>query len=188
METTLRDLLSYQFRDAEEENDKPDRYFEVDFKYLNKNDIEDRYYLFLNKKVNYRENKLLNSIHTFIINVVIWERVHDFQLGIESYQIKINLTAPTLIFPGIKECDPYFIIDDHRLGLVYLNNKEEKRVTDLVEIVKFCDATLEKVLKEVKIKIFEIEFMKKAPLLGDLDLKIMKAYKREITMCLKHHE
>ncbi|GJT42449.1 hypothetical protein Tco_0951164 [Tanacetum coccineum] len=111
------------------ENDKLDSFFKADFKYLNKNNIEDMYYLFLNKKVNYRENKLLNSLMTFIRSRVIWERVHDFQLGIESYQ------------------------------------KE------------FC--------KEVKLKIFETEFLKKAPLLGELDLEIMKAYDREITKRLR---
>ncbi|GJU12333.1 hypothetical protein Tco_1134729 [Tanacetum coccineum] len=42
-----------------------------------------------------------------------------------------------------------------QLSLIYLNNKEEKRVMDLIEIVKFCDAMLERVLKEVKTKIFE---------------------------------
>ncbi|GJT59033.1 hypothetical protein Tco_1002566 [Tanacetum coccineum] len=94
------------------ENDKPDSFSEADFKYLNKNDIED-------------------------MSRVIWERVHDFQLGIESYQIKINLIAPTLIFHGIKAYDPYSIVDEPRLGLIYLNNKEEKRVMNLVEIVKF---------------------------------------------------
>ncbi|GKD91036.1 hypothetical protein Tco_1366543 [Tanacetum coccineum] len=36
-------------------------------------------------------------------------------------------------------------------------NKGEKRVMCLVEIVKFCDATLERVLKEVKLKIFQTE-------------------------------
>ncbi|GJS28909.1 hypothetical protein Tco_0489529 [Tanacetum coccineum] len=108
------------------ENDKPDSFFDADFKYLNKNEIKDMYYLFLNKK-----------------------------LGIESYQIKTNLTAPTLIFPGIKASDPYSIVDEPRLCLIYLNNKKEKRVMDLVEIVRFCDATLERVLKEVKLKIFE---------------------------------
>nr|GEW33745.1 integrase, catalytic region, zinc finger, CCHC-type, peptidase aspartic, catalytic [Tanacetum cinerariifolium] len=44
-------------------------------------------------------------------------------------------------------------------------NKKEKRVMDLVDISKFCDYTLERVLKEVKLKIFEIEFLKKASLL-----------------------
>nr|GEV14997.1 hypothetical protein [Tanacetum cinerariifolium] len=35
--------------------------------------------------------------------------------------------------------------------------KDEKRVMYLVEIVKFCDAMLEKVLKEVKLNIFQSE-------------------------------
>ncbi|GKC28920.1 hypothetical protein Tco_1036214, partial [Tanacetum coccineum] len=110
----------------------------------------------------------------------------DFQLGIESYQIKINIIAPTLIFPDIEASDPYFIVDEPRLGLIYLNNKGEKRVMDLVEIVKFYDATLKRVLKEVKLKIFKIEFLKKAPLMGALDLKIMKTYEREITKRIRH--
>ncbi|GKE00545.1 hypothetical protein Tco_1388528, partial [Tanacetum coccineum] len=126
------------------EIDKPDRFFEADFKYLNKNDIEDMYYLCLNKK-----------------------------LGIESYHIKINLTAPRLIFPNIEACDPYSIVDKTTTGLIYLNKKNEKRVMSLVEIVKFCDATLERVLKEVKLKMFETEFLNKASLLGELDLDIM---------------
>ncbi|GKC96519.1 hypothetical protein Tco_1161961, partial [Tanacetum coccineum] len=104
-------------------NDKPDSSSEADFKYLNKNDIEDIYYLFLNKKVKLRENKLLNSLMTFIRSRVIWERVHDFQLGIESYQITINLTAQTLIFHGIDALDPYFIVDKPTTGLIYLNSK-----------------------------------------------------------------
>ncbi|GJX98002.1 hypothetical protein Tco_0355021 [Tanacetum coccineum] len=119
------------------ENDKPASFSEADFKYLNKNDIEDMYYLCLNNKVNYRENKLLNSLLTFIRN---------------------------------KPC----------LGLIYLNKKEEKRVMDMVDIPKFCNATLEKVLKEVKLKIFKTEFKMKTPLLGKLDLKIMEAYEQEI--------
>ncbi|GKB25402.1 RNA-directed DNA polymerase, eukaryota, reverse transcriptase zinc-binding domain protein [Tanacetum coccineum] len=99
------------------ENDKPDSFSAADFKYMNKNDIED-------------------------MSRIIWERVHDFQLGIESYQIKINLTAPILIFPGIEASNPYSIVD--------------KPTT---------------VLKEVKLKIFETGFLKKALLLGELDLE-----------------
>ncbi|GJS01482.1 hypothetical protein Tco_0317990 [Tanacetum coccineum] len=141
------------------ENDKPDSFSEADFKYLNKNDIEDMYYLYLNKK-----------------------------LGIESYQIKINLTSPTLIFHGIEECDPFYIVDEPTIGLIYLNSKNKKRFMDLEELLMFCDATLEKVLNEVKLKIFETKFLKKAPLLRSLDLMIMKAYKREIKKRLTHHE
>ncbi|GJY66072.1 hypothetical protein Tco_0468310 [Tanacetum coccineum] len=148
------------------ENDKPDSFSEADFKYLNKNDIEDLYYLCQNKK----------------------DRVHDFQLRIESYQIKVNLTAPTLIFPGIKVHEPYLIVDKPSTGLIYLNSKDEKRVTYLVEIMKFCDATLEKVLKEVKLKIFQSEPWRKPPLLGELDRGILRAFEREITKRLSHRE
>nr|GEV39363.1 hypothetical protein [Tanacetum cinerariifolium] len=65
--------------------------------------------------------------------------------------------------------------------------KEEKMIMDLVDISKFCYATLEKVLKEVKLKIFETEFKTNTSLLGELDLKIMKAYEREIMKRLKQH-
>ncbi|GJX53319.1 hypothetical protein Tco_0281688 [Tanacetum coccineum] len=132
------------------ENDKLDSFSEDDFKYLNKNDIKD-------------------------ISCVIWEIFHDFQLGIESYQIKINLTALILTFLGIEACNTYSIIDKPTVGLIYLNNKEEKKIMDVVDISKFCDATLEKVLKEVKLKIFETEFNIKTSLLGKLNFKIMKA-------------
>ncbi|GKA35353.1 hypothetical protein Tco_0721844 [Tanacetum coccineum] len=78
------------------DDDKPYSFSKADFKYLNKNDIEDLYYLCRKKKVNYREIKLMNSLITFIRSRMIWERVHDFQFRIESYQIKVNLTAPTI--------------------------------------------------------------------------------------------
>ncbi|GJV89033.1 hypothetical protein Tco_1532971 [Tanacetum coccineum] len=51
-----------------------------------------------------------------------------------------------------------------------------------------CDATLEKVLKEVKLKIFQSEPWKKPPLLGELDCDIMRAFEREITKRLSHRE
>ncbi|GKB71519.1 hypothetical protein Tco_0932931, partial [Tanacetum coccineum] len=51
-----------------------------------------------------------------------------------------------------------------------------------MEIVKFYAATLEKVLKGVKHRMFESKFLKKLPMLGDLDQDIMKAYEREISM------
>ncbi|GKA42232.1 hypothetical protein Tco_0734892, partial [Tanacetum coccineum] len=52
-------------------------------------------------------------------------------------------------------------IYEQSVGLIYLNNKEEESIIDLVDIPKFCDGTLEKVLKEVKLKIFETEFKMK---------------------------
>ncbi|GJW44229.1 hypothetical protein Tco_0073028, partial [Tanacetum coccineum] len=99
---------------------------------------------------------------------------------------KVNLTTPTLTFPGIEAHEPYLIVDKTTTGLIYLNSKDEKRVMYLMEIVKFYDATLEKVLKEVKLKIFQSEPWKKPPMLGELDHDIMKALEREISKRLSH--
>ncbi|GJW39171.1 hypothetical protein Tco_0065016 [Tanacetum coccineum] len=102
--------------------------------------------------------------------------------------MKVNLTAPTLTFLGIEEHAPYTIVDEPQMGLIYLNSKDEKRVMYLEEIVKFCDATLEKVLNEVKLRMFKSKFLKKPPLLGELDQDIMKAYEREISKRLSHRQ
>ncbi|GJT60207.1 hypothetical protein Tco_1003740 [Tanacetum coccineum] len=169
-------------------NDKPNSFSEADFKYLNKNDIEDLYYLCQSKEIDNQKIKLMNSLITFIRSYVIWERVYDFHLGIESYQMKVNLTSPILTLPGIKEHAPYSIVKEPQTCLIYLNGQDEKRVMYLVEIVKFCDATLEKVLNEVKLRMFESRMLKKPPLLSNLDQDIMKAYEREISKHLSYRQ
>ncbi|GJV51852.1 hypothetical protein Tco_1447593 [Tanacetum coccineum] len=97
---------------------------EPDYKNLNKNDIEDIYLLIMNGKVpDYADTGLLWSLSVFIRSTVIWERVHDFQLGIESYQQKVNLTAPTMTFPGIEDHEMFSIIYEPVHGIIY-NNRE----------------------------------------------------------------
>nr|GEY68479.1 probable dolichyl-diphosphooligosaccharide--protein glycosyltransferase subunit 3B [Tanacetum cinerariifolium] len=89
---------------------------EPDFKNLNKNDIDDMYLLIMNEKVSdYAETGLLWSLSVFIKSSMIWEKVHDFQLGTESYQQKANLTAPTIYFPEVKKHEMFFIIYEHSL-------------------------------------------------------------------------
>ncbi|GKE70881.1 hypothetical protein Tco_1528953, partial [Tanacetum coccineum] len=135
---------------------------EPDFKNLNKNDIEDIYFLIMNGKIpDYADTRLLWSLSVFIRSSVTWERVHDFQLGIESYQHKVNLTIPTINFPGIEEHDMFSIIYEPVHGIIYKNSKKEKRVMRHTEIHKFCDATLNRELEE------EIEASKAYEKMGD---------------------
>ncbi|GJY46861.1 hypothetical protein Tco_0435924 [Tanacetum coccineum] len=102
---------------------------EPDYKNLNKNDIKDIYLLIMNGKVpDYADTGLFWSLSVFIRSSVIWERVHDFQLGIESYQQKVNLPAPTITFLGIEEHDMFSIIYEPGHGIIYKNSKKEKRV------------------------------------------------------------
>ncbi|GJR56032.1 hypothetical protein Tco_1406553 [Tanacetum coccineum] len=107
------------------------------------------------KEEIYSNSKIVQVIKTywelvFIRSSVIWERVHDFQLGIESYQHKVNLTAPAMTFPGIKDHEMFSMIYEPMHGIIYKNSKKEKRVKRHSEIHKFCDATLNKVLEGLK--------------------------------------
>ncbi|GJU15958.1 hypothetical protein Tco_1143924 [Tanacetum coccineum] len=124
---------------------------EPDYKNLNKNDIEDMYLLIMNGKVpDYAETGLLWSLSVFIRSSVIWERVHDFQLGIESYQQKVNLTAPTMSFPGVEKHKMFSIIYEPVHGIIYKNSKKKKRAMRHSEIHKFYVATLNRVLEGLK--------------------------------------
>ncbi|GJZ44982.1 hypothetical protein Tco_0592578 [Tanacetum coccineum] len=70
----------------------------ADFKNLHPNDFEDLYLLHLQGQLNHlsRDDKvhLFNAVNLWIRNIVIRKRVEDLQLGIESYQTKLNLTQP----------------------------------------------------------------------------------------------
>nr|GEW47952.1 retrovirus-related Pol polyprotein from transposon TNT 1-94 [Tanacetum cinerariifolium] len=122
-----------------------------DYKHVNKIDIEDLYLLCINGKVkDYRETGLLGSLSVFIRSSVIWERVYDFHLGMESYQQKVNLTASIVTFPGIEKKKQLIKTSKPVVGLIYENSKKDKRVMILKEIPKFYDATLKRVLEMVK--------------------------------------
>ncbi|GJY84556.1 hypothetical protein Tco_0497932 [Tanacetum coccineum] len=127
-------------------NGKIDPIKESDYKYLNKNDIEDLYLLCVNGKVNdYRETGLLGSLTVFIRSIIIWERVHDFELGME-------------------------------IGMIYENNKQEKRVM----IHKFCDATLKRVLERMEKYNKDVKYGYVVPSLSDADVEYLKLYEEEI--------
>ncbi|GKE29563.1 hypothetical protein Tco_1444947, partial [Tanacetum coccineum] len=117
---------------------------------------------------------------------VIWERVYDFQLGIESYQIKINLIAPTITYPSIEKDPLYSIIDVPFVGIVYENIKKEKRAMDIDELQKFNDATLRRVLKKVSVINMEAKHEIVKISLRAKDKQLMALLEEEIEERLKY--
>nr|GEV43232.1 hypothetical protein [Tanacetum cinerariifolium] len=71
---------------------------ERDFKYLYPSDFEDLYLLNLQGHLNHlppKDKKILTTaVNQWTRQLVIRQRVEDFQLGIESYQTQLNLTKP----------------------------------------------------------------------------------------------
>ncbi|GJX66767.1 hypothetical protein Tco_0301110 [Tanacetum coccineum] len=69
---------------------------EADFKNLHPNDFEDLYLLNLQGKLNHLSGAdkvaLSTAVNLWTRNIVIRQSVEDLQLGIESYQTKLNIT------------------------------------------------------------------------------------------------
>ncbi|GKA52041.1 reverse transcriptase domain-containing protein [Tanacetum coccineum] len=152
-----------------------------DYKNLNKIDIEDLYLLIVNGKVgDYAETGLLWSLSIFIRSTMIWERVHDFQLGVESYQQKVNLTAPTITFPGIEKYKMFSIVSEPVYGIKYKNSKKEKRVMRNQEVHKFCDATLKRALEGLKNYNNNVKHGYVTPSLNKEDDEYLQLFEEEI--------
>ncbi|GJV15149.1 retrovirus-related pol polyprotein from transposon TNT 1-94 [Tanacetum coccineum] len=135
---------------------------------------------------DYAETCLLWSLSVFIRSLVIWERVHDFQLGIESYQHKVNLTAPTISFLGIKKYKMFSIIYEPVHGIIYKNSKKDKRVMRHSEIHKFYDATLNRVLKGLKSYNNDVKYgYIQRDLIKD-EVEYLKLFAEEIEVRLKY--
>ncbi|GKE16563.1 hypothetical protein Tco_1424140 [Tanacetum coccineum] len=130
---------------------------ESDYKYLHKNDIEDMYLI-----------------------------VYYYQLDMESYQQKVNLTAPTLAFPGIEEEKILTITSDLVVDLIYENSKQEKRVMIIKEIPKFCNVTLKRVLEKIKKFNFNVKHGYADLDLSKEDTEHLMFYKEYIQERLRH--
>ncbi|GJT70310.1 hypothetical protein Tco_1029596 [Tanacetum coccineum] len=137
---------------------------------------------------DYANTRLLWSLSVFIRSLVIWEKVHDFQLGIESYQQKINLTAPIITFPGIKEYDVFSIVYEPVHGIIYTNSKKEKRVMRPSEIHKFCDATLRRTLEGLKSYYNDVKYGYVQKELTNDEVEFLKLFEEEIEVRLNYRD
>ncbi|GJU41386.1 hypothetical protein Tco_1194343 [Tanacetum coccineum] len=81
-------------------------------------------------------------------SLIIKRRVEDLQLGIESYQKKLNITKPQKTFPGIEFKELYTPSFDPP-GVIYEDLNKQKRVLRADELYKFSDGTLKTVRDEL---------------------------------------
>ncbi|GJQ92675.1 hypothetical protein Tco_0003814 [Tanacetum coccineum] len=119
-----------------------------DFSRLHLNDIKDMLLLHvLNKLFNLPGDDIVNlliALRMFTRSLFIKKRVEDVQLGVESYQIKLNVTKLQKEFPGILFKESYTTSFDLK-GVVYLNLRKRKRLMRADELYKFFDGTLKSI-------------------------------------------
>ncbi|GJS18682.1 hypothetical protein Tco_0413154 [Tanacetum coccineum] len=87
---------------------------------------------------------LVVSLCMFTKSLIVKKRVEDVQLGMESYQKKLNITKPQKDFPRIFAKELYIPLFDPP-GVVYEDLSHQKRLMRADELYKFSDGTLKKV-------------------------------------------
>ncbi|GKB70869.1 hypothetical protein Tco_0932281 [Tanacetum coccineum] len=127
------------------DDDKLYTFKEGDFNRLRIQDIEDMLLLLVQGKLTnltVEERLAFNvSLRMFTRSVVIQRRVEDLQLGVESYQKKLNLTKPDTYRSDLKRREAYSAYSNPR-GFIYQNKDKKNRLMRIDELHKFSDGTL----------------------------------------------
>ncbi|GJS65637.1 hypothetical protein Tco_0680201 [Tanacetum coccineum] len=82
-------------------------------------------------------------------SLVIQKRVEDLQLGVKSYQKKINVTKPDTTRPDLRKRHPYTPYKDPQ-GFIYVDDYKRNRLMRSDELYKFSDGTLTRLLSSLK--------------------------------------
>nr|GEV38062.1 hypothetical protein [Tanacetum cinerariifolium] len=127
------------------DDDKIYKFKEGDFKRLRLQDIEDMLLLLVQGKLSnltIEECFAFNvSLRMFTRSIVIQRRMEDLQLGVKSYQKRLNLTKPDTYRTDIKRQEAYTTYSNPR-GFIYQNKDKKNRLLRIDELYKFSDGTL----------------------------------------------
>ncbi|GKG36363.1 hypothetical protein Tco_0444041 [Tanacetum coccineum] len=91
----------------------------------------------------------------FTRRIIIQKRVEDVQLGVESYQKKLNITKPQKDFPGISAKEVYTTSYEPK-EVVYLDSREQKRLMRADELYKFSNRTLKSVCEILHYRLLNV--------------------------------
>ncbi|GJY50015.1 hypothetical protein Tco_0439971 [Tanacetum coccineum] len=125
---------------------------EADFKNLHPNDFKDLYLLHLQGQLNHLSGDdkvyLFNVVNLWIRKIIIRKHVEDLQLGIESYQTKLNLTQPDWDASDFLFKEDYTIVTKPR-AVIYRDRNDQKKMMRENEVHKFSDGTLNRILDKL---------------------------------------
>ncbi|GJR65113.1 hypothetical protein Tco_0011178 [Tanacetum coccineum] len=142
------------------------RFKEGDFLRLQINDIEDMLILVVqNRLTNLSGDDVADfaiALRMFTRSLVIQKRVEDLQLGVESYQKKINVTKPDTTRPDLRKRHPYTPYKDPQ-GFIYVDDYKRNRLMRSDELYKFSDGTLTRLLSSLEdiTKNIDMEYLPK---------------------------
>nr|GEX42827.1 hypothetical protein [Tanacetum cinerariifolium] len=127
------------------DDDKIYKFKEGDFKRLRLQDIEDMLLLLLQGKISnltVEERFAFSvSLRMFTRSIIIQRRVKDLQLGVKSYQKRLNLTKPDTYRFDLRRREAYTAHSNPR-GFIYQNKDKKNILMRIDELHKFSDETL----------------------------------------------
>ncbi|GKC36979.1 hypothetical protein Tco_1049363 [Tanacetum coccineum] len=139
---------------------------EKDFKNLYPSDFEDLNLLLLQGHLDHLpgsdKRMLSTAVKLWTQNLVIRQRVEDFQLGIESYQTQLNLTKPGWDATGYEFKHDYTIIESPR-AVVFPVDNNDRKIMRFNEIYKFSDGTLTRILEALDYRVKEFKVKRLNP-------------------------
>ncbi|GJT85395.1 hypothetical protein Tco_1067112 [Tanacetum coccineum] len=91
---------------------------------------------------------LFNAVNLWIRNIVIRKRVEDLQLGIESYQTRLNLTEPSWNATDFLFKEDYTIVSKPRV-MIYKDRNNQRKMMRETEVHKFSNNTLTRILEKL---------------------------------------
>ncbi|GJS93409.1 hypothetical protein Tco_0800377 [Tanacetum coccineum] len=129
------------------------RFKEGDFPRLWINDIEDMLILVVqNRLSNLSGDDVADfaiALRMYTRSLVIQKRIKDLQLGVESYQKKINVTKPDTTRSDLRKRHPYIPYKDPQ-GFIYVDDNGRNRLMRSDELYKFSDGTLTRLLSSLE--------------------------------------
>nr|GEY16178.1 hypothetical protein [Tanacetum cinerariifolium] len=81
------------------------------------------------------------SLRMFTRSIIIQRRVEDLQLGVESYQKRLNLTKPDTYQSDLKRCEAYTAYSNPK-GFIYQNKDKKNRLMRINELYTINDGML----------------------------------------------
>ncbi|GKE67994.1 hypothetical protein Tco_1522155 [Tanacetum coccineum] len=119
------------------------KFKEGDFMDLHLNEIEDMLLLAVQHKLFHLNDSdvvdFIVALSMFTRSLIFKRRVEDLRLGVESYQKKLNITAPQQAFPEI-EFKELYTPSYKPPRVIYKDINKQKQVMWADELYKFSDA------------------------------------------------
>ncbi|GJV80669.1 hypothetical protein Tco_1516539 [Tanacetum coccineum] len=121
------------------------KFMKGNFSRLHLNDIEYMLLLVTQNKLNNLSSNVIVylavGLRMYTRRIVIQSRVEDLQLGVESYQKKLNISKPRTRDVDLSRRAPYTTLSEPR-GVIYKDKLKRKRLMRTDELYKFRDGTL----------------------------------------------